>query len=82
MRTSVDIPDNLLARAKRLARERKTTLRALLIEGLREVLKGRPRGAPRYVLKDRSFGDEGLVDGLDWADTERLRDLTYEGRGA
>ena len=82
MRTSIDIPDSLLVRAKRLARERKTTLRALLIDGLREVLKSGQRGARRYAMKDCSFGGEGLVDGLDWADNERLRDLTYEGRGA
>ena len=82
MRTSIDIPDSLLVRAKRVPRERKTTLRALVLDALREVLRAGPRGSPRYVMKDCSFGGEGLVNGLDWADPERLRDLTYEGRGA
>lgn len=80
MRTSFDIPDSLFQRAKKLARERKTTLRALLLEGLREVLR-RERPRP-YRMKNCSFGAGGLVEGLEWTDSDRMRDLTYEGRGA
>ena len=82
VRTSLDIPDSLFQRAKKLARERKTSLRALLLEGLSEILqRERPR-ADRYRMKDCSFGGGGLVEGLEWTDSDRLRDLTYEGRGA
>lgn len=81
MRTSIDIPDSLFQRAKKLARERKTSLRALLLEGLSEVLRRERPGRERYQMKDCSFGSGGLVEGLEWTDGDRLRDLTYEGRG-
>ena len=82
MRTSIDIPDSLFRRAKKLAHERKTSLRALLLEGLSEILQRERPAATRYQMKDCSFGAGGLVEGLEWTDSDRLRDLTYEGRGA
>lgn len=80
MRTSVDIPDPLLRQARRAARERGTTLRQLLLEGLRSVM-GRHEPVSRHRLKDLSFGEGGLVDGLDWSDGERMDDLVYGERG-
>ena len=80
MRTSIDVPDALLAKAKTVARQRGSTLRELVIEGLRDVLEKQAR-APRFRLRDASFGKGGLADGLDETDWERIRDLAYEGRG-
>jgi hypothetical protein len=80
MRTSVDIPDSLLQRARKLARERGTTLRQILIEGLTTTLERDP-AVHKYRLKDCSFGKGGLVSGLSWSDTERLAELTYGDRG-
>jgi hypothetical protein len=79
MRTSVDIPDPLLKRAKRLARERSTTLRQLLVDGLRLVVERGEEPAP-YRMQDCSHGSGGLVEGLSWSDTERIDELTYEDR--
>lgn len=79
MRTSVDIPDPLLSRAKNVARERRTTLRQLVLEGLRRVIEDAPDGS--YEWRDGSFGGDGLVDGLtpdDWGEIQRR---AYEGRG-
>jgi hypothetical protein len=82
MRTSVDIPDALFQRAKKLARTRGTTLRALLIEALRQTLDGElGESHPGYTLEDCSFGGDGLVDGLAWTDSEAIREKVYEGRG-
>ena len=81
MRTSIDIPDGLFARAKRLAQARRTTLRELAIEGLEVVLERHARKPGRFRLRDASFGEGGLADGLDETDWERIRDLAYEGRG-
>lgn len=39
MKTTVDLTDSLLRSAKRLAQENQTTLRALIEDGLRRVLK-------------------------------------------
>jgi hypothetical protein len=80
MRTSVEIPDALLRRAKKLARERGVTLRQLLLDGLRSVVE-RPDSAPTYRMKDCSFGEGGLVEGLSWSDVERVDELVYEDRG-
>ena len=74
------MPDALLAKAKEVARHRGTTLKELVIEGLRAVLDKQAR-APRFRLRDASFGKGGLVDGLDETDWEKIRDLSYEGRG-
>ena len=79
MRTTVDLPKALFAKAKRAARERGTTLRTLVIEGLRLVTE-RKGGARRFRLPDASFGPDGLVDGLAETDWERIRDLSYERR--
>jgi hypothetical protein len=80
MRTSIDMPDALLAKVRQIARRRGTTLRELVIEGLHTVLERQAR-APRFHLRDASFGKDGLVGGLDETDWDRIRDLSYEGRG-
>jgi hypothetical protein len=80
MRTSFDLPDPLLAKARKVARARGTTLRVLVTEGLQMVVD-RHDARPAFRLRDASFGQGGLVDGLDETDWERIRDLAYEGRG-
>jgi len=74
MRTTLDLPDALFAKAKRTARERGTTLRTLVIEGLRLVTE-RDAQRARFRLPDASFGADGLVDGLAETDGERIREL-------
>lgn len=80
MRTSVDIPDPLLRRARRLARERGTTLRQVLLDGLRAIVSSE-KPSSKYRLKDRSYGSGGLVDGLSWGDAQAIDELTYGDRG-
>lgn len=80
MRTSVDIPDPLLRRAKKLARDRGVTLKQLLVEGLRAALE-KATPVARHRMKDRSFGEGGLVSGLSWSDVDRMDELAYEDRG-
>ena len=80
MRTSIDLPDALFVKAKRLAHTRGTTLRELTIEGLEAVLD-RHRQRPTFRLRDASYGEGGLTEGLDETDWDRIRDLSYEGRG-
>lgn len=78
MRTSIELSRALFLRAKKLARERRTTLRSLVEEGLRRVLD-EPR-VP-FRMEDLSFRGDGLVAGLDETDWDRIRDRSYEGRG-
>lgn len=58
MKTTVDLSDSLLKAAKRDARDRGTTLRALIEEGLRRVLKDKVAQAP-FTLRRASFKGTG-----------------------
>lgn len=49
MRTTIEIPDGLLAKAKKVAIERRTTLRALVETGLRNMLSADARSSGRRV---------------------------------
>jgi hypothetical protein len=80
MRTSVEIPDPLLRRAKKLARERGVSLKQLVIDGLRTVVE-REAAPAAHRMKDHSFGQGGLVDGLSWSDTESMNEQVYGDRG-
>jgi hypothetical protein len=81
MRTSIDIPEPLLRRARAMARRRKTTLKSVLLEGLRLALEGEAASREDYVLPDESFGEGGVNRGGDMGDWEHIRDLVYQGRG-
>ena len=79
MKTTVEISDALLARAKRQAKRSGRPLRALVEEGLRRVLADEPARSV-YELPDRSVGSpEGPnpLSAMSWQD---LRDEIYGGR--
>jgi hypothetical protein len=80
MKTTVEIPDALLDEAKKLATREGTTLRALIEEGLRRMVAERKR-AGVFRLRRATFKGNGLQPGLAGAPWERVRELTYEGRG-
>jgi hypothetical protein len=80
MRTTIDLPDGLYARVRRLADSSGRTLREITIEGMEIVLREAGR-RPSFRLRDGSWGHGGLVDGLDESNWDRIRDLAYEGRG-
>jgi hypothetical protein len=83
MKTTVEIAPALLARAKKLAAQRQTTLRALIEAGLRHVLanEGGENRAP-YRLPDARVNGQGVQPGIREGDWEQMRSLIYEGRGA
>ncbi len=81
MKTTIEIADSLLDEARRIAAHEHTTLRALVDEGLRQVLAAKRRKAP-FKLRKASVKGRGLQPALQGADWERLRELAYEGRGA
>ncbi|CAN5845966.1 hypothetical protein BH23ACT4_BH23ACT4_11280 [soil metagenome] len=78
MKTTVDIADDLLARAKRLAASRGTTLRDVIERGLRRELADADTG---FVLVDATFTGSGLQAGVDEGDWASIRELIYSGRG-
>ena len=79
MKTTIDIADALLARAKRHAQRSGIPLRAVVEEGIRRVLAA--EDAPTaYQLPDLSVGDakdENPLESMSWPD---LRDEIYSGR--
>ena len=79
MKTTIDLPDELLARAKRHARNTGRPLRAVMEEGLRQVLS-QDRSPRRYRLADLSVGDPGGRDPLESYTWQDLRELIYGDR--
>ncbi|MBC9866430.1 MAG: type II toxin-antitoxin system VapB family antitoxin [Opitutae bacterium] len=76
MKTTIDIQDDLLGRAKRHARKTGRTLRAVVEDGLREVLAA-PAGPNSYRLPDLSAGHAGAEDPLEAHSWQDLRGLIY-----
>jgi len=81
MKTTVEIPDSLLKRARKIAVRDGTTIRTLIEESLRRVLDEREQ-TRGFKLRHVTFGGEGLhpdLQGSSWSD---VLDLSYRGRGA
>jgi hypothetical protein len=77
MKTTVEISEALLRAAKRRARARGVTLRALIEEGLRSVLR-EDEATRSFRLRRASFGGKGRAEGTE--DWESVRDLIYSDR--
>ena len=73
MKTTIELSDALLKAAKRGARTRGITLRALIEEGLRRVLRDTER--PAFRLRRASFNGTGRDPNSNAWDA--VRDLIY-----
>jgi hypothetical protein len=80
MKTTVEIADDLMHQAKQVAGAERTTLRALIEEGLRWALSQR-RQRKRFKLRRASVRGRGLQPGVAEGDWSTLRDQIYQGRG-
>jgi hypothetical protein len=80
-KTTLEISDPLLRDAKKLAAREGTTLRALVEQGLRKVVSDKSHRNRPFRLRKVSFQGEGLNPELAEAGWDRIRDLSYEGRG-
>ncbi len=79
VKTTLDIADALLARAKKYARRTHQPVRAVVEEGLRRVLEAKAPSS-RYHVRDASVGRSGghnPLEAMSWSD---LRDEIYGGR--
>ena len=74
MRTTIDIPDHLMKRAKRVAAQRKTTLRGLMLDALERSLSEKSKP---FELRDASVGPE--TRSVDSASINRAIDELREG---
>jgi hypothetical protein len=81
MKTTVDLSDGLLRQAKRVAARDRTTVKALIEQGLRAAIAERTR-ASGFTLRKAAFRGDGLVAGRSLQDWASIRDLVYAERGA
>ena len=76
MKTTLDIRDELILRAKKLARRTGRPLRAVVEDGLQMVLSASARDQS-YELPDCSVGDADAQDPLEALSWHDLRDEIY-----
>jgi hypothetical protein len=81
MKTTVEIPNDLLEQTKRLALRENTTVRALVEEGLRRIVAERKQ-TRGFRLRKASFRGKGLQPQMAGAGWQQIRDTIYEGHGA
>jgi hypothetical protein len=81
MKTTIDIPDALLAELKRRAARDRTTLRAIIQSALRQYLVQQRKARREFRLRDASVPGRGVRPGVREGDWNTLRELIYEGRG-
>lgn len=81
MKTTIDLPDELARKAKAFAARNKTTLRALIEQGIRQVLR-EERATGKFELRDASVGGKGVQKEYEGADWAKIREAAYKGRGS
>ena len=81
MKTTIEINDALLLRAKQLATERQQTLKSILEAALRQFLDTNSEPQTPFKLRKHSFGGSGLQPQLSEGDWSAVREQIYEGRG-
>jgi hypothetical protein len=81
VRTTIEIEDDLLKRARAVAREEKTTLRSLTEEGLRLVLKAKQEAKSKNLPPLVTVGGRGLTDEFKNRGWEKIRNEIYRGHG-
>jgi hypothetical protein len=80
MKTTIEISDPLLETARQVAVREKTTVRALVEEGLRQVIEARSQSSG-FKLRKVTFKGNGLQPQAAGASWEQIRELIYEGHG-
>ena len=81
MKTTLDISDNIMLRAKALARKRHRTFRSLAEQGLLSVIE-QLEAEEAVSVTPVTFGGNGInaeFAGKGWSE---IRDAAYEGHGA
>ena len=81
MKTTVDIADPLLERAREIALRDGETLRSLIEKGLSKELADRSRKPKPFKLRQVTFGGDGLRPEVAHLSAHELIYLSYEGRG-
>jgi len=82
MKTTIEIADPLLDGARRLAVQRRTTVRSVMEEALRRYLDEELRRREPFRLRDGRFKGGGGMRPEFEGNWDAILDAAYEGRGA
>ncbi len=80
MKTTIELPDDLLERSKEVARRQNSTLKALIEEGLRLALRARTRKRS-VAFAVQPFAGDGLTPDFATVGWDKVRDEIYRDRG-
>ena len=81
MKTTVELNDSLLTKTKETARERGTTMKAIIESALRRYLEEESGTRSPYQFANHPFEGKGVREDVDEGSWETLRSRIYEGRG-
>lgn len=80
MKITIELTDHLVARVRQYAVRHGLTLRAVVEDGIRLVLRSE-QTRTAFRLRDASVDGFGLQEPFRDAEWARLREAVYEGRG-
>ena len=78
MKTTFDLPPPLLEQARRLAAQRNTTVKELVITGLRKIIEESATKAKPFKLENASVKGKGLQKAVQHLSPAQLIELSYE----
>lgn len=81
MRTTIDIPDSVAERLRAIVTEEKTTLRDIVVEGLRRELQRRSQKTTFRLRDGRFDGPVGFAPGFEAASLTAAIHEDWEERG-
>lgn len=76
----VSLPDSLLEEARKAASQELTTVKTLIEEGFCQDIDNRKRKRA-FRLRKATFKGNGLQPDAAGASWEKIREISYEGRG-
>jgi hypothetical protein len=75
MRTTINLPNDLILQAKKAALEADTTLTEIIANAIREALGRREKKNRQKDLRLVTYGKGGVAPGVDLDDSSSLLDL-------
>jgi len=75
MRTTINLPDDLILQAKKAALDADTTLTEIIANALREALAARRQKKAKSEFKIIASGSGGVLPGVDLDNTSELLDI-------
>ena len=79
MRTTIRLPDDLLAQAKQLAAKRQCSLTSVIEEGLRDMLARHDSPSADHPVKLITVAGTGVAPGVDLDDSAALLETMDSG---